>query len=93
MIAPNMATMLAFITTDAVIAPVALQEALRVANNHSFNRLTVDGDMSTNDMVLVLANGLAKEHRNSEEYSGVPAISFCAGIRSHQTCKNDCTRW
>jgi glutamate N-acetyltransferase/amino-acid N-acetyltransferase len=60
MIAPNMATMLAFVTTDAAIAPSALQAALNAANSHSFNCISVDGDMSTNDMVLVLANGLAK---------------------------------
>ncbi len=60
MIAPNMATMLAFVTTDAAIVPSALQSALRMANSHSFNRITVDGDMSTNDMLLVLANGQAR---------------------------------
>ncbi|MEI2726080.1 MAG: bifunctional glutamate N-acetyltransferase/amino-acid acetyltransferase ArgJ [Verrucomicrobiota bacterium] len=54
------ATMLCFITTDAAIAAPALQAALREAVAHSFNRITVDGDMSTNDTVLVLANGLAK---------------------------------
>jgi len=59
MIAPNMATMLAFITTDAAIAPELLQSALKTAADRSFNRITVDGDTSTNDMVLVLANGLA----------------------------------
>ena len=69
MIAPNMATMLAFVTTDAVIAPSALQSALRIANNHSFNRITVDGDMSTNDMLLVLANGLAKNEEILENTS------------------------
>jgi len=69
MIAPNMATMLAFVTTDAVIAPSALQSALRIANNHSFNRITVDGDMSTNDMLLVLANGLAKNKEIRENTS------------------------
>lgn len=66
MIAPNMATMLAFITTDAVVKPGALQKALRTANEHSFNRITVDGDMSTNDMVLVLANGTAKNEEIRE---------------------------
>ena len=66
MIAPNMATMLAFVTSDAVIAPSALQSALRIANNHSFNRITVDGDMSTNDMLLVLANGYAKNEEIKE---------------------------
>lgn len=53
------ATMLCFITTDAAIDAKALQAALREAVAHGFNRITVDGDMSTNDTVLVLANGLA----------------------------------
>ncbi len=53
------ATMLCFITTDAVIDANVLQAALNEAVAHSFNRITVDGDMSTNDTVLVLANGLA----------------------------------
>ncbi len=52
------ATMLCFITTDAAVDPKVLQAALREAVAHSFNRITVDGDMSTNDTVLVLANGL-----------------------------------
>ncbi|HEX5398799.1 MAG TPA: bifunctional glutamate N-acetyltransferase/amino-acid acetyltransferase ArgJ [Verrucomicrobiae bacterium] len=54
------ATMLCFITTDAAIDAKALQAALREAVAQSFNRITVDGDMSTNDTVLVLANGLAE---------------------------------
>ena len=53
------ATMLSFITTDAAIEQKTLQAALNEAVAHSFNRITVDGDMSTNDTVLVLANGLA----------------------------------
>src|SRR6267154_1925687 len=53
------ATMLCFITTDAAIDGKVLQTALNEAVAHSFNRITVDGDMSTNDTVLVLANGLA----------------------------------
>ncbi|MCX6904608.1 MAG: bifunctional glutamate N-acetyltransferase/amino-acid acetyltransferase ArgJ [Verrucomicrobia bacterium] len=56
---PLHATMLCFITTDAAIARAPLQAALREAVAQSFNRITVDGDMSTNDTVLVLANGLA----------------------------------
>ncbi len=59
MIQPNMATMLSFITTDVKISRAALQQALKVAVNQSFNRISVDGDMSTNDTVLALANGLA----------------------------------
>lgn len=60
MIHPNMATMLAYLTTDAAIAPAALQRALKTATDRSFNCITVDGDTSTNDTVLCLANGLAK---------------------------------
>jgi glutamate N-acetyltransferase/amino-acid N-acetyltransferase len=56
---PLHATMLCFITTDAAIEAKVLQAALREAVAQSFNRITVDGDMSTNDTVLVLANGLA----------------------------------
>jgi glutamate N-acetyltransferase / amino-acid N-acetyltransferase len=57
------ATMLCFITTDAAIDAKVLQTALNEAVAHSFNRITVDGDMSTNDTVLVLANGLAGNKR------------------------------
>lgn len=59
MIAPDMATMLAFVTTDAAIDAKLLKQALREAVEESFNRITVDGCMSTNDMVVVLANGRA----------------------------------
>src|SRR6266576_411982 len=70
MIQPWMATMLAFITTDIAIEPNLLKRALRIAIAQSFNRITVDGNMSTNDSVIMLANGLAKnskfEIRNSQ---------------------------
>ncbi len=56
MVAPNMATMLAFLTTDARIHRSALQSALRSAVDRSFNSITIDGDTSTNDTVFVLAN-------------------------------------
>jgi len=59
MIEPNMATMLGFILTDANVEKHALQCALRRATDTSFNRITVDGDQSTNDSVIALANGLA----------------------------------
>jgi glutamate N-acetyltransferase/amino-acid N-acetyltransferase len=59
MIQPNMATMLSFITTDASIDKSALDAALRQAVSRSFNRITIDGDMSTNDTVLIMANGIA----------------------------------
>ncbi|MGM0301795.1 glutamate N-acetyltransferase/amino-acid acetyltransferase [Enterococcus sp. AZ048] len=60
MIHPNMATMLAFITTDAQISSDLLQEILANKTETTFNQITVDGDTSTNDMVLVMANGLAE---------------------------------
>lgn len=57
MISPSMATMLCFITTDANIGTEALRKAVLECVEESFNRITIDGDMSTNDTVLVLANG------------------------------------
>ncbi len=63
MISPNLATMLCFITTDACITADALEEALKGAVNKSFNQISVDGDMSTNDSVFILANGLARNER------------------------------
>jgi len=60
MIHPNMATMLVFITTDAAISPTMLQKALSGDIANTFNMVSVDGDTSTNDMVTVLANGLAE---------------------------------
>jgi glutamate N-acetyltransferase/amino-acid N-acetyltransferase len=59
MIHPNMATMLCFLTTDAAIGREPLEECLRRVVNRSFNRLTVDGDTSTNDTVIIMANGMA----------------------------------
>jgi glutamate N-acetyltransferase/amino-acid N-acetyltransferase len=59
MIHPNMATMLCFLTTDAAVSREPLDRALRRAVRRSFNRLTVDGDSSTNDTVIVMANGEA----------------------------------
>jgi glutamate N-acetyltransferase / amino-acid N-acetyltransferase len=57
MIQPNMATTLGFVVTDAVVAPALLRSALKRAIAHSYNRISVDGDTSTNDTVAVLANG------------------------------------
>ncbi|WP_407270241.1 bifunctional ornithine acetyltransferase/N-acetylglutamate synthase [Radiobacillus sp. PE A8.2] len=65
MIHPNMATMLSFITTDANIDDAALSQALKDITNKSFNMITVDGDTSTNDMVLVMANGKANNQKLS----------------------------
>ncbi|MBS4213501.1 bifunctional ornithine acetyltransferase/N-acetylglutamate synthase [Neobacillus rhizophilus] len=68
MIHPNMATMLGFVTTDANIAHEDLLSALREVTNQTFNMITVDGDTSTNDMVLVMANGLAENDQLTKEH-------------------------
>jgi glutamate N-acetyltransferase/amino-acid N-acetyltransferase len=71
MIMPDMATMLCFVVTDAQIAFPALKEALKSGVEQSFNRITVDGDTSTNDMVLVMANGAAgNEWIDEDNYGG-----------------------
>lgn len=71
MIEPNMATMLSYIITDASIDQASLQQALSAAVNVSYNRISVDGDQSTNDTVLALANGMAQNEMidaNSPEW-------------------------
>jgi glutamate N-acetyltransferase / amino-acid N-acetyltransferase len=68
MIHPNMATMLGFITTDAFIAHEDLLSALKDVTNQTFNMITVDGDTSTNDMVLVMANGLAENKQLTKNH-------------------------
>ncbi len=67
MIMPNMATMLCFILTDIQMAPEKLQKFLSVCTKKTFNRISVDGDTSTNDMVLMLANGMAENKELSPE--------------------------
>ncbi|MBT1073351.1 bifunctional glutamate N-acetyltransferase/amino-acid acetyltransferase ArgJ [Pelotalea chapellei] len=74
MIMPNMATMLSFIITDAAVEPVFLDKAFRRAVDTSFNAITVDGDMSTNDTCLIMANAMAGNPLITE---GTPeAIAF-----------------
>lgn len=63
MIAPNMATMLCYVLTDAAVAPAALRPMVRRATDATFHAITVDGDTSTNDTVLCLANGVAGNPR------------------------------
>lgn len=67
MIRPNMATMLCYITTDIAIDQALLQKAVSDCVEKSFNMISVDGDMSTNDMVIVLANGEANNAKITEE--------------------------
>jgi glutamate N-acetyltransferase/amino-acid N-acetyltransferase len=78
MINPNMATMLAFITTDVSIESDLLREALKEDINHSFNQISIDGDTSTNDTVAILANGLAKNRRIRE--AGRDFKIFCEAL-------------
>jgi glutamate N-acetyltransferase/amino-acid N-acetyltransferase len=75
MIHPNMATMLCFITTDAAIDRELLDASLRSAVRRSFNRVTVDGDTSTNDTVIIMANGASGAPRITE---GSPAYELFA---------------
>jgi acetylglutamate kinase len=79
MIHPQMATMLCFIATDASISPGVLQAALAAAVEDSFNAITVDGDMSTNDCVIALANGRAGAR--PIEGKGIDLDRFSAALR------------
>ncbi|MGI6065195.1 MAG: bifunctional glutamate N-acetyltransferase/amino-acid acetyltransferase ArgJ [Bacillota bacterium] len=72
MIHPNMATMLAFITTDTAIDQKVLQKAVKAAADKSFNMITVDGDTSTNDSMIVLANGAASNPMIEENSADFP---------------------
>ncbi|XJZ29019.1 bifunctional ornithine acetyltransferase/N-acetylglutamate synthase [Bacillota bacterium Lsc_1132] len=79
MIHPNMATMLGFVTTDANIGHEDLLFALKETTNQTFNMITVDGDTSTNDMVLVMANGLAENEKLSQDHPDWPL--FMDGLK------------
>jgi glutamate N-acetyltransferase/amino-acid N-acetyltransferase len=79
MIAPSMATMLSVITTDAVVDAAALETALRAAVRVSFDRLDVDGSMSTNDTVLLLASGASGVAPDSEAFTGA-LIGVCQDL-------------
>lgn len=80
MIHPNMATMLAFITTDAAITPALLQKALSGDIVDTFNMVSVDGDTSTNDMVCILANGMAGNAEITLEDESYAA--FCEALHA-----------
>jgi glutamate N-acetyltransferase/amino-acid N-acetyltransferase len=79
MIRPDMATMLAFIATDAAVAPVALRSALAAAVDRSFNRITIDGDTSTNDACVLMATGKAS-NASIEVGTGEDYESFVAAL-------------
>lgn len=80
MICPNMATTLGFITTDINISTELLQEALIYSVNKSFNRISIDGDESTNDSIIILANGLADNNevneKNSDYYEFLDSLTY-----------------
>lgn len=85
MINPNMATMLSFLTSDADIAPDMLKKALKYAADRSFNMVTVDGDTSTNDTLVILANGMAGNARIEREDENFAAfrdalLEVCAAL-------------
>ena len=80
MIHPNMATMLVFVTTDCAISPKMLQKALSEDVKNSFNMVSVDGDTSTNDMVSVLANGMAGNAMIEGE--GEDFDTFCKALNA-----------
>jgi glutamate N-acetyltransferase/amino-acid N-acetyltransferase len=84
MIEPNMATMLAFLTTDANASNSFLQGVLEQAVNRSFNRITIDGDMSTNDSVLFLANG--NSGVKLEKESGSVTNRFTQAVEAVCSC-------
>ena len=87
MIHPNMATMLVFITTDAAISPEMLQKALAHDIKNTFNMLSIDGDTSTNDMVTVLANGLAGNAEITEEGEDFAAFMKALNTLTVQLCR------
>jgi len=89
MIQPNMATMLAFLTTDAEVPSSFLQECLSLAVDQSFNRMTIDGDMSTNDSVLFLANGFSRI-RLMDQSDQIQSIFKDAVIKICQTLAQKC---
>ncbi len=84
MMHPNMATLLAIVTTDARIEPAMLQRLLADVADDTFNRLTVDGDTSTNDSVILLANGAAGGHRLGEGTESLGAFAGCL----HSVCES-----
>jgi glutamate N-acetyltransferase/amino-acid N-acetyltransferase len=76
MIDPNMATMLSVITTDAALSRAELRTALKLAVERSFNRITIDGDMSTNDTVILLASGEAGRPEREDFQAALEAVAL-----------------
>ena len=87
MIHPNMATMLVFLTTDAAVSAEMLQKALSGDVQKTFNMISVDGDTSTNDMVAILANGLAGNKEITEEDADFTAFMEALNTVTVQLCR------
>jgi len=87
MIHPNMATMLVFVTTDAAISTEMVQAALSEDIKTSFNMVSVDGDTSTNDMVTVMANGLAGNAKITEKGADFDAFCEALAALTRKLCK------
>ena len=87
MIHPNMATMLVFITTDAAISTPMLQKALSSDIQNTFNMLSIDGDTSTNDMVVVLANGMAGNDEIQEDNEDFAAFMKALNTITVSLCR------
>ena len=87
MIHPNMATMLVFITTDAAIDSTLLHKALQNDISNTFNMLSIDGDTSTNDMVCILANGMAGNEKITEENEDYATFMKALNTVTVQLCK------
>ena len=88
MIHPNMATMLVFITTDAAISPELLHKALYSDAQKSFNMISIDGDTSTNDMVSVMANGMAGNETITEENADFETFTKALAMITEKLCKS-----
>ena len=88
MIHPNMATMLVFITTDAAISPELLHKALYSDAQKSFNMISIDGDTSTNDMVSVMANGMAGNETITEENKDFETFKKALAMITEKLCKS-----
>ena len=89
MIAPNMATMLAFYTTDAAVSPILLEKALKTVVPGTYNQMSVDLDTSTNDTLIIMASGLAGNPEICEENADYEAfVAALTAIAEHMCAEH-----
>ena len=89
MIAPNMATMLAFYTTDAAVSPILLEKALKTVVPGTYNQMSVDLDTSTNDTLIIMASGLAGNPEICEENEDYHAfVAALTAIAEHMCAEH-----